>query len=495
MADVVDLYLRKSKGITVERQLADLTAGSADHGLVIGRTFADPDRSASRYRRREREDFAQLVAHIEAGDCRIIGIAEASRGSRDLTEWSTFLDLCRARDVRIFVSSHDRIYDLKRRRDWRALADEGLDAADESEKISERTLSGKRQGARDGKPAGRLQFGFTRIYDERGKLVRKYDEKGNPLDQLPHPTEAPIVAEIVRRIIAGDSLYEISGNLNDRGITKRSGKPWTAQMLRFTIMSPSYIGRRIHRGEDVGPAAWAPLVEPDLWRQAMAILANPNRRTQTRGTRLIHWTAGVALCGRCRGGRLVTMISGPRAGRILRLGCRACNGCHVAMGPFEEFLGGDGGMIVSRLSQPDCLDAFTPTDDPAAQDAEKRIADLQTTLDEHYREAARPGGLSARGLAAVEGEILAQIAQIEKAESARRRLVLPAELRGVDPAEVAGRWPDLPPARKRAYTRAIAEIEVAPATRRGPGFDPWRLAGSRWIGDPLTWGEHWGRGD
>lgn len=485
----MDLYLRKSKGITVERQLADLTAGAAGQGLTAGRTFADPDRSASRYRRREREDFAQLVTHIEAGDCDIIGIAEASRGSRDLTEWSTFLDLCRARNVKIFVSSHDRIYDLRRRRDWRALADEGLDAADESEKISERTLSGKRQGARDGKPAGRLQFGFTRIYDERGKLVRKYDEDGNPIDQIPHPTEAPVVAEIVRRITEGESLYSISCDLNERGIVKRSGKPWTAQNLRFTIMSPSYIGRRVHRGEDIGPAAWAPLVDPDLWRQAVAILANPNRRTQTRGTRLLHWTAGVALCGRCRRNRLVTMISGPRAGRVLRLGCRACNGCHVAMAPFEEFV---QKMILARLRQADALESLQPPDDPAAVEAERTVAELQGRLDEHYREAAA-GRLSARGLTAVEGAILRDIAA---AERTARRIILPPALRNVDPADVIARWlgepgaQPMPPAMKRDYARALAELVVSPATRRGPGFDRTRLRESRWTNDERTWGEH-----
>ncbi len=477
----MDLYLRKSKGITVERQLADLTDGAGDEGLSLGRTFTDPDRSASRYRRREREDFAQLVAHIEAGDCQVIGIAEASRGSRDLTEWSGFLDLCRARNVKIYVSTHDRIYDLRRRRDWRALADEGLDAADESEKISERTLSGKRQGARDGRPAGKLQFGFTRIYDERGKLVRTWDADGNPIDQIPHPEHGPVVAEIVRRIINGDTLFAIAADLNQRGILKRSGKPWTGPILRQTILSRAYIGRRIHQGEDVGPAAWAPLVDPDLWQKAKAILTNPRRRTQ-RGTKLVHWLSGAVLCGRCGEGRLrVTSRAGRE--RKHRYGCFSCYRLFVDMVGLEGFV---EAAVLGRLAQPDAAAAFRPVDDPAIQAAEEKTTRLRERLEEHYGEAAA-GNLTARGLAVVEGQILAEIKALEVAS---QRLVLPDALRDVDPAEVIARWPDLAATSRRAYTLALAELVVGPALRRGPGFDRRRLAGSRWVGDPLTWGEH-----
>ncbi len=482
MGDVVDFYLRKSKGMTVQRQLSDLTAAADSENLTVGRTFADPDRSASRYRRREREEFAELVAHIEAGACQIIGIAEASRGSRDLTEWSGFLDLCRSRNVRIFVSAHDRIYDLRRRRDWRALADEGLDAADESEKISERVRSGKRQGARDGRPAGKLQFGFTRRYDEQGNLIRTFDEDGNPIDQVPHSEQGPVVKEIVQRIVDGESCYAISADLNARGILVRSGKPWTGNRLRQVIMSPAYIGRRIYQGQDVGRAAWAPLVDVDLWRRAMAVLSDPKRRVQ-RGTALVHWISGVILCGKCRKKRLrVLSMGGP--GRPRRVAC-PCGGIAIARDQIEPFI---ERMILARLSRSDALDALRPSDDAAAAEADAKIAKLNERLEEHYAESAA-GNLSARGLAAVEAAILADIAAVERSV---RRQGLPAAMRNVDPADVIARWPEMGAAEKREYVLALAELVVMPATRSGKlGFDPMRLASSHWTADPLSWGDHW----
>src|SRR5262245_17757248 len=106
---VVDLYLRKStkdEGRSVARQEAELTDAAGRHDLTVGRIFVDPDFSASRYRRRERPDYAALLEHVRHGGCEVLGIFEASRGSRDLTEWSAFLDLCRKHKVRIWVSSH-----------------------------------------------------------------------------------------------------------------------------------------------------------------------------------------------------------------------------------------------------------------------------------------------------------------------------------------------------------------------------------------------------
>src|ERR1700730_8617072 len=98
--DVVDLYLRKSTvdhGRSVAGQNEELTAGAVDQGLAIGRVFADPDLSASRFPRKGRPDYEELVGHIDEGSCRVLGLWEASRGSRDLGEWVALLDLCRAR--------------------------------------------------------------------------------------------------------------------------------------------------------------------------------------------------------------------------------------------------------------------------------------------------------------------------------------------------------------------------------------------------------------
>lgn len=472
--EVVDLYLRKStkdEGRSVARQQSELTTAAGDEDLIIGRVFVDPDFSASRFARRARPDYAALLDHIRSGDCRVLGLLEASRGSRALTEWSTFLDLCRAQKVRIWVRTHERVYDLARRRDWRALADEGLDAADESEKISERVLSGKRKAAREGKPAGRLQFGFTRIYDDRGNFV----------EQLPHPTEAPIVAEWVDRLYARDPLAVIARDMNARGLTMPGGSPWHGRFIRQMVLRPAYAGIRVDQGEDAGSAAWKPIVDVAKWRTVVAMLTRPDRRTTTRGSALAHWLTNAVTCGACRSARLFARTGGAARPRLTYV-C-TCGDVVVSGNALESLV---EEAILARLSQDDAVEVFRRRTDSRALDAaERELKDLNDHLESHYAEAAARR-LSARGLATVEAQLLPDI---ERARAKVRRLSVPEDLDDIDPAEAVKHWPGFPPQTKRRYTLALAELVVTPAAARGPVFDPARLDGSRWVGDELTWGE------
>lgn len=474
--DVVDLYLRKStkdEGRSVERQLAELTDAAAHENLQIGRVFVDPDFSASRYRRRERPDFAALVEHIRSGACRVLGLFEVSRGSRDAAEWFSFLDLCRARGVRIWVSTHERVYDLSRRRDWRALADEGVDAADESEKIRERVLSGKRKAAREGRPPGRLQYGFTRIYDATGKFVR----------QEAHPEQAPVVAEMVTRIVRGDTLAAIARDLNERGLRRPGGGLWHGRFIRQVVLRPSIAGRRVHQGRDIGPAAWEPIVDVTAWRKAVALLTRPERRTTTRGTKLTHWLTNVAVCGTCRTTKLRARSCGTKRPRLTYI----CDGCGMVVGAaaLEDFV---ERVLLARLARPDAASIFVArTDDQAVIAAEKEVEDLEAELAE-WRALAKARKVSPASFAEFEADLLPRI---EAAKQKVRRLTVPPEHVDLSMADVPERWPGFGPELKRRYARALVDLVVHPAARRGPVFDPWRLRDSRWTGDALTWGEHW----
>lgn len=471
---VVDLYLRKStkdRLRSVERQLSDLTDAAGREGLQIRRVFVDPDFSASRYRRKERPDFAALVEHIRSGECRILGIAEVSRGSRDNTEWSAFLDLCRNLKVRIWVSTHERIYDMSRRRDWRALADEGLDAADESEKISERVQSGKRKAAMGGRPHGKLQYGFTRIYDESGRFV----------EQAAHPERAPVVREIVSRIADRAELKDIARDLNARGITTAAGNPWTGQYIGSMVRSSSYIGRRIHKGQDIGPAGWAPIVDVAAWHKAMAVLSEPSRRTPPRGTRLSHWLTNAARCGRCKTVYLKAWVSGAKQQKMVY----RCGGCvmTIAGRSLEEYV---EAVLLARLSQPDAATAFVPrTDDAATADAERQLDELKGELAE-WRGLAKARKISPASFADFEADLLPRI---DRAQEKWRRLAVPPEIAALDLVDVPVRWPMFDPEEKRRHVRTLVDLVVHPAARRGPWFDPGRMAQSRWNGSDRTWGE------
>jgi site-specific DNA recombinase len=456
--EAVDLYLRKStkdEGRSVERQLSELTDAAEREDLTIGRVFVDPDFSASRHRRRERPDF------------------EVSRGSRDAAEWFAFLDLCRARGVRIWVSTHERVYDLSRRRDWRALADEGVDAADESEKIRERVLSGKRKAAREGRPPGRLPFGFRRIYDERGRFVR----------QEAHPERAPIVREMITRVADGEALHAIARDLTARGVVTPSGAPWHGRYIRQTVLRPAYAGRLVHQGRDIGEAGWEPIVDPGVWRKAVARLSDPARRSTTRGTALAHWLSNATRCGRCRTVKLQHRTGGTKRPRRTYF----CPGCGQVIGaePLEDFV---GRVLLARLERPDAASVFlTRADDAAVLAAQREVDELEAERAE-WVALAKARKITPASFAEIESEL---VLRIERAQEKLQRLSVPPQYADLSLNDVPARWPAFGPDLKRRYVRALVDLVVHPAARRGPVFDPRRLGESRWTGDELTWAGHW----
>ncbi|MEQ4301576.1 recombinase family protein [Plantactinospora sp. B6F1] len=489
-----DFYGRKSNrddGQSVAGQEAEFRDDCEDQGFEVGRIFADPDRSASQYARRPRPDFGELLAHIRSGRCQILSMWESSRGSREEVEWFTFLKLCRTQGTRIRILSHGRTYNLSVRRDWRTLADEGVDAADESAKISERTRRGKRIAAREGRPVGRLGFGFKRVYDDRGKFV----------EQIPHPEQAPVVREIITALADGEQAGKIAAKLNERGIPTpqqpcpndcnrdhqhMKAGPWTDRQVRQLAIRPAYAGIRVHQEKAIGPGKWQPLVDPKVWQRAYDRLTKS--RSLHNDPRVSHWLTGAVECSVC--GSTLRSVSRSQGGAYAYQ-CRNPE-CYKVSGSARGLEGTIEPLILLRLTGPDADTIFNPDSDDSAVEAaraeEKRLRDH---LDSFYSRAADPAaGLSAAGLAAVEARLLPQI---EAAAAKVDRLSMPSELAEFTSAkDIADKWSGLPARKRRDVVRALAHVVLVPGARGGgPKFDRWRLAGSRWRGDDRSWGDLW----
>lgn len=470
-----DFYGRKSNkdnGRSVAGQEQDFRADCDDQGYEVGRIFADPDRSASRYARRPRPDYGELVAHIRSGHCELLSLWESSRGSRNLGEWVTLLDLCRKHNVLIRIISHGRTYDMTVRRDWRTLADEGVDSADESEKISERTRRGKRLAAKQGRPTSRLAYGFRRVYDDRGHFV----------EQVPHPEQAPVVREVIERIAAGEPFSHICRSLNARGIPAAEGGQWSDRTVRQLATRHSYVGKRVHLGQVVSDGQWPALVDVSVWNAAQLRLAGSD--SKHNDPRLAHWLTGVIRCGRCN----ATLRSTTREAGRKAYECRSCFKVSASARALETII---EAQLLARLSRPDAAAIYAPGDNEEA--LQQAIADrdaLQAHLNQYYDQASRPGaGLSPAGLAAIERNLLPQI---EQAEARVRQLTTPPALAALADVDVPGQWSTLPVRVRREVAAAVADIVLDPAARAiGPRFDRDRLAKSRWRGDTKTWGEHW----
>lgn len=512
---VADIYGRKStddRGKSVADQLAEAREAIEEQGWVLGRVFSDDNRSASRFATKVREDFGELLTHIEAGDCELLILWESSRGSRKLAEWAGFLDLVREQGVLIYVVSHNRTYDCRISRDWKVLATDGVDSHHESNLLSDRGLRGKRRGAAAGRPAGKLQYGFRRIYNANGDFV----------EQVEHPEQAAIVREAARRVLAGEPCNSIAVDFNRRNIpspradvlltrarrlqdqaaalpdtdgkraellaealeweNQAAGLRWDLTQVKRLCVMPSYGGMRQHQGQVIGAAGWQGIHDEGTYAALLSRLGDPTRKTH-RDSSLKHVLSGQLRCDLC----------GTRHRVIKNRGyhCYTCRGCmktSVRTVTVERFV---IEMVMQRLERDDAEGMFGRPGSAAAAAAAKDLADeLEARLAPFYAQAAA-GRLSAPGLAAIEAELLPQIEAARAQAAGTRTAPIPTAIRRLA-GQPRKHWPTLTIYQQReAIGLMVAELRVAPIGRGKRIFDYRRLGASRWVGDELTWADHW----
>ncbi len=291
---------RSGKGKSPDQQHAENAAALGQHGWDLHpEPYRDNDRSASRYSKQAREGFAQLMSDLEEDvfGAGALGLWESSRGSRRTGEWVDLIELCEERGIRIWVTTHGRLYDPANARDRRSLLEDAVDSEYESAKTSKRLQRDMRSNAEKGRPHGKKIYGYRRIKDsETGALVRVE----------PHEDEAPIVQEAARRILAGDTFYAIAKDYNERGIpprrgtvkAHRQGLGWTPPAIKQMLTMPAYAAKRQHQGEIIGDAMWPALVELDIWEKLQIIMSPPERR-RTNDWPAKHLLTGIAVCGVC----------------------------------------------------------------------------------------------------------------------------------------------------------------------------------------------------
>jgi site-specific DNA recombinase len=232
------LYQRvSSRDQSAARQAAENLAACEMRGWQPT-VYVDDGLSASRFAGRKggaaRADHVRLRADIAAGRIDMVVFWEVSRGDRQLTGWSGLLDACRATGTLIYITSEDAVYDVRTPRDWKALAEAGIDAVLESEKLSMRIKSGKAEGVREGRPQGSVAFGIHRVRDpERTKRAFIRDE--------PDPETGPVVQEIIRRVGDREAYVDIARSLNARGVRSPKGGEWTRTSIVRIADNPAYV--------------------------------------------------------------------------------------------------------------------------------------------------------------------------------------------------------------------------------------------------------------
>ncbi|MEV0898359.1 recombinase family protein [Actinoplanes sp. NPDC049802] len=422
------------------RQEADCRALIEARGWAVGDVYRDNDTSA--YSGRVRPEYERLLTDIEAGNVRAVVAWHGDRLHRSPRELERFIDLAERTGLRIETVKAGTV-DLSTASGRAVARTLGAWARFESEHKSDRIRRKLAENAAAGKPHGGLRpFGW-----EPDKMTIR-------------ESEAAVLRESANRILAGEPIRAIIRDLNERGLFNASGTPWTHPTFRKVIINPRHAGLRFTNGQEVGPAAWPAIIEPETWRAVSRTLTNPERvTTPGRGGKL-HLLSGIAFCGVCGAPLRVGHSKSTKAYRCFVKACVSRRSDY-----FEEYV---EEIIIERLSRPDAAALLVSDDDGgererAAQEAER----VRHRLDEAA--LAFAGGLiTARQLSTITEQLRPQLADLEAAAAPPpdRAKVLG---RLIGSPDVRKAWESLNRDAQRAVVRLLLSITVNRG-RRGPGW-------------------------
>ena len=398
---------------------------------------------ASRFTRKQREDWPRLQADIEADRLDVVVMWEPSRGSREPEDWFAFLRRCREHRVRIHVTTHNRTYDVSNERDWRSLAEDGVDSAYEVEKLSRRVKRGLAANRANGKPHGRILYGYERVYG----IPEGRKRKPKLIEQRPHPERSAMAAEIIRRLAQAEPVSVVQADLNRRGVPSATGGLWTRHQVRSLALNPAYIGK-LRDGGELVDAVWPAIVddatfEATFWA-AHALLTAPERKTMRPGK--AKWLLSyIAACGVCGAS---IWVQGPSdRHRFHRYMCSSNRRCvSVSMAEADDFI---ERLIIARCARPDFYGHLVQGSDAAVVEARNEAARLRAQLDEWAA-----ADISARAYQIKEAKLLPLIGAADRRAD---QLAVPSVLRGLaEPgANVVGRWKAMVVAARREAVRAV----------------------------------------
>lgn len=440
----------------VERQVADCRALTERLGWSVGDEYVDNDVSA--WSGETRREYRRLLDDLKNRVITGVVVWHADRLHRHPAELEEFIALIEGiGDVAVeTVTAGD--LDLSTPTGRTVARILGAVARQESDNKSLRL----RRKADETAMKGRVSGGGARPY-------------GFEVDRVTVvAAEAAVIREAAARVLAGESVRSVAGDLNDRGFTTSTGGLWTAGTVSRMLRSARISGRREHHGEIVADAVWPPIITPahsDRLRRLLGGRSRPRART----ARSYLLTGGLLRCGRCD----TPLVSRPTASGTRRYVCSSspgspgCGRLAINAEPLESFV---AQAVLHRLDTPQLRAALTDArrhDSQQAQLADQIAADeemlAQIADDYAQRTITHAEWLAART------PITARV------DAAKRSLSRLSGTAVID--DYAGKatvlrdaWADLAFTRQQAIIRAIIDhIVVSPASPGRNSFDPNRL--------------------
>lgn len=443
---------RAGAGLGVERQREDCETLAARLGVDVIATYADNDVSA--YSGKPRGGYLALLDAIRAGDVNLVLAWHEDRLHRSPRELEDYIDACQPRSVATdFVQAGE--LDLTTASGRMTARIRGAVSRMESEHKSERVKRAQLQAAQAGKwLGGAPPFGWHLQADGSATTNK---------------TEAREVRKACEAILAGASLGSIVADLNARGVTTSTGKPWNYTSLRQVVERPRNAGLSSLNGEIVGRLSWPAIVSEETWRGVRAVLADPSRKRST-SNRVRHLLAGIATCGAegCGSPLKSASVTTSEKGKYRTVyRCPAAGTGHVARdaAALEAHV---VGVLLGVLARPQSAPALAEESGPSAEALRLEAVSLRAQMGE-AADLFAESKITSPQLAKITARLQERLDDAEAAMARAARGSALAQFAGRDPEKV---WKSLTMDRKRDVVREIMSVTVLPSGRAGKVYNP-----------------------
>ena len=453
----------------VDRQEKDCRVFAKKHGFtVVGKPVVDNDRSASRYSRRAREGWMEVLALVDMDAVDAIIAYDLDRLLRQPRELEDLIDRAE-RGLEVFSMSGS--LDLATG-DGRALARILVTmAAKESDNTSRRKRRQEEDDAAAGKKHGATPFGYRLVGATSVRRVVKGEERvvrvGGRWE--PDPKTAPVLVDVAQRLLAGESATGLARELDRRRVPMANGgKAWTASTVRSVVTNAAVAGLRVHRGE-LFDGEWEPILDRPTWEQVRALFGA--RAGRGRHAKRLSLLTGLV---RCECG--ATMVRDSSNGRAV-LRCKpgpGRDGCGHNTVDADALEALTVEMLMIRLDSPALARQLKRGRRGVADNAERTLVDVQGRLDELARLYAG-SEITAGEWAAARGPLRARL-KAAQAELVQGRKVNAASGYLGRGGVLRAEWPERTLDQQRAILAAVLDqVTIAKTTKRGTALDPQRV--------------------
>jgi len=235
----------------------------------------------------------QAIAEVESGEVEGIIVWKFSRVARHRLKWAVAVD--RVETAGGIIESATEQFDTTTSAGRFARGMTAEMNAFTAEMISESWREVHERRVRSGRPHG-----------GRGRWGYRYDREQGLY--VPDPETGPVLADLYRRYVAGESCYVLARWLNARGFKTLADGSWSDRTLRRVFNSGFASGQFLFRGE-MHEGQHEPLIDRELW-QAYLDARELRRVLPARVVNSTYPLSGLVRCARC-GGAMVANVSDP----------------------------------------------------------------------------------------------------------------------------------------------------------------------------------------